>query len=436
MEEEGWSFFMNFCHKHISRGKCMVVTRDIKYVGVNDYRIDLFEGMYKVPNGMSYNSYVIMDEKIAIMDTVDEVFAEEWLKKLKMVLQNRKPDYLVVQHMEPDHSANITRLLEQYPEVILVASAKAFSMMKNYFGKDFAENRIVVTDKAELSLGKHTLKFITALMVHWPEVIMTYDMTDKVLFTADAFGKFGAVEEGSQMEDLGESEVSYVEKATEEKIEAYENWLDEARRYYFGIVGKYGVSVQKVLEKIKDWEIQMLCPLHGPVITKDLERYVKIYDIWSSYQAEEEGILIAYTSIYGNTKKAVKMLAETLKGMDCPKVVVIDLARCDMSYAVAEAFRYSKLVLATTTYNVGIFPFVREFIDWLVERNFSNRMVAFMENGSWMPVAAKLMREKMDKCKDIVFAENSVKIWSSLDEESLVQLELLVSELCKEYLEQ
>ena len=414
----------------------MKITNDIKYLGVNDHKVDLFEGQYVVPNGMSYNSYAIIDEKIAIMDTVDEFFADEWLEKIKMVLKNRKPDYLIVQHMEPDHSANIMNLLEQYPEVILVASAKAFSMMKNYFGKDFSENRIVVTDKAELSLGKHTLKFITALMVHWPEVIMTYDMTDKVLFTADAFGKFGAVEESSLMENLGENVMLHVAKETGEQLDAYEKWLDEARRYYFGIVGKYGVSVQKVLEKIKDWEIQMLCPLHGPVIAKELERYVKIYDIWSSYQPEEEGILIAYTSIYGNTKKAAKMLAETLKGMDCPKVVVIDLARCDMSYAVAEAFRYSKLVLAATTYNVGIFPFVREYIDWLVERNFSNRMVAFMENGSWMPVAAKLMREKMDKCKDIVFAENTVKIWSSLNEESLVQLELLVSELCKEYLEQ
>lgn len=387
----------------------MRVTSDIHYVGVNDYSIDLFEGMYKVPDGISYNSYVILDEKIAIMDTVDAAFTDEWLGKVNAVLNGCKPDYLIVQHMEPDHSSSIMWLLKQYPEICIVASAKAFTMMKNYFGTDFSKNRIEVTDGDELNLGKHTLKFITALMVHWPEVIMTYDSTDKVVFTADAFGKFG----------VGDEE-----------------WMDEARRYYFGIVGKYGVSVQKVLGKIADWDIKMICPLHGSVLSEDVGYYVKTYDTWSRYQPEEEGIMIAYTSIYGNTKKAVQVLADTLKGMGCPKVVVMDLARCDMSRAVAEAFRYSKLVLATTTYNVGIFPYMREFIDWLVERNFGNRMVAFVENGSWMPVAAKLMQEKLDKCKDIIFTENSVKILSALNEESMVQLELLGNELCKEYLEQ
>lgn len=389
----------------------MTVTSDIKYVGVNDYAIDLFEGMYQVPHGMSYNSYVILDDKIAIMDTVDAAFTDEWMGNLKKELDGRKPDYLIVQHMEPDHSANILNLLEHYPETVIVASAKAFTMMQNYFGNDFAEKRIVVSDGDELCLGKHKLKFVTALMVHWPEVIMTYDSTDKVLFTADGFGKFGA-------------------------LDAKEEWIDEARRYYFGIVGKYGVSVQKVLGKIAKWEIRMICPLHGPVLSENISYYVDTYNTWSSYQPEEEGILIAYTSIYGNTKRAVRILADKLKDMGCPKVVLRDLARCDMSEAVAQAFCYSKLVLATTTYNVGIFPFMREFIDWLTERNFSNRTVAFVENGSWMPVAAKLMQEKLEKSKEITFAENSVKILSALNEESLVQLELLANELCKEYLEQ
>lgn len=389
----------------------MNITGDIKYIGVNDHTIDLFEGMYVVPNGMSYNSYVIMDEKIAIMDTVDAAFKDEWLRKLKKELDGRIPDYLIVQHMEPDHSANILNLLEYYPEIEIVASTKAFTMMKNYFGNDFSEKRIVVTDGDELCLGKHKLKFVTALMVHWPEVIMTYDSTDKVLFTADGFGKFGA-------------------------FDVKEEWTDEARRYYFGIVGKYGVSVQKVLEKIADLDIRIICPLHGPVLSENIEYYVETYNTWSRYQPEEEGVLIAYTSIYGNTKKAVQLLADKLKDMGCPRVVLKDLARCDMSEAVAQAFRYSKLVLATTTYNVGIFPFMREFIDWVTERNFSNRTVAFVENGSWMPVAAKLMQERLEKSKEIVFAENSVKILSALNEESLVQLELLANELCKEYLEQ
>lgn len=405
----------------------MTITRDIKYVGVNDHSIDLFEGMYRVPHGIAYNSYVILDEKIAIMDTVDAAFADEWLGKLKEVLQERLPDYLIVQHMEPDHSANILKLLTQYPEVAVVASAKAFTMMKNYFGRDFSENRMVVSDGDELCLGTHTLKFVTALMVHWPEVIMTYDSTDKVLFSADGFGKFGALDEEKEHTD-NEGKFGI--------LNAKEEWTDEARRYYFGIVGKYGASVQKVLEKIAGWDIQMICALHGPVLSKDIGYYVETYNTWSRYQPEEEGVLIAYTSIYGNTRKAVEILAHKLKEMGCPKVVVCDLARCDMSEAVSEAFRYSKLVLATTTYNVGIFPFMREFIDWLTERNFSNRMVAFVENGSWMPVAAKLMQEKLEKCKGITFAENTVKIMSALDEESLVQLELLANELCKEYLEQ
>lgn len=389
----------------------MNITGDIKYIGVNDHTIDLFEGMYVVPNGMSYNSYVIMDEKIAIMDTVDAAFKDEWLRKLKKELDGRIPDYLIVQHMEPDHSANILNLLEHYPQIEIVASTKAFTMTKNYFGNDFSEKRIVVSDGDELCLGKHKLKFVTALMVHWPEVIMTYDSTDKVLFTADGFGKFGA-------------------------FDVKEEWTDEARRYYFGIVGKYGVSVQKVLEKIAGLDIRIICPLHGPVLSENIEYYVETYNTWSRYQPEEEGVLIAYTSIYGNTKKAVQLLADKLKDMGCPRVVLKDLARCDMSEAVAQAFRYSKLVLATTTYNVGIFPFMREFIDWLTERNFSNRTVAFVENGSWMPVAAKLMQERLEKSKEIVFAENSVKILSALNEESLVQLELLANELCKEYLEQ
>lgn len=389
----------------------MTVTGDIKNIGVNDYSIDLFEGMYAVPKGIAYNSYVILDEKIAVMDTVDAAFSDEWLEKLEKVLAGRKPDYLIVQHMEPDHSANILNFMEMYPETTLVASVKAFTMMKNYFGTDFSERGMIVSDGDELALGKHTLKFVTALMVHWPEVIMTYDSTDKVLFSADGFGKFGA-------------------------LDAAEDWTDEARRYYFGIVGKYGVSVQKLLGKVADLDIQIICPLHGPVLSENIGYYVEKYNTWSSYQPEKEGVLIAYTSVYGNTKKAVSLLADKLKEMGCPSVVVKDLARCDMSEAVAEAFRYSKLVLATTTYNVGIFPFMREFIDWLTERNFSNRMVAFVENGSWMPVAAKLMQEKLEKSKEITFAENSVKILSALNEESSVQLELLANELCKEYLEQ
>lgn len=388
----------------------MIITSDIKYIGVDDYTIDLFEGMYPVENGMSYNSYLIIDEKIAVMDTVDAGFTVPWLRNIQNVLGKRKPDYLIIQHMEPDHSANIMNFVEKYPETTLVASAKAFSMMKHFFGRNFEDKGLVVSDGDVLSLGKHELEFVTALMVHWPEVIMTYDRTEKVFFSADAFGKFGA-------------------------LHAEETWIDEARRYYFGIVGKYGASVQKVLGKIAEKDIRKICPLHGPVLDEQVDRYIKTYDTWSKYEPEEEGILIAYTSVYGNTKKAVKCLEKKLLDMGCPNVVVMDLARCDMSRAVAEAFRYSKLVLATTTYNVGIFPFMREYIEWLTERNFSNRMVALIENGSWMPVAVKLMREMLEKSKGLTFAENSVKILSAMNEENLVQMELLANELCKEYLE-
>lgn len=385
----------------------MTITSDIHYIGVNDSTIDLFEGMYKVPNGMAYNSYVILDEKIAIMDTVDAGFTVQWLRNVQEILGKRKPDYLIVQHMEPDHSANIKNFMEKYPDTALVASAKAFEMMKNFFGRDLTDNRIVVSDRDILSLGKHKLVFLSALMVHWPEVIVTYDSTDKVLFSADGFGKFGT-------------------------LDTQEEWLDEARRYYIGIVGKYGISVQKLLKKISNLDIQMICPLHGPVLSENIGYYVEQYNTWSGYQPEEEGILIAYTSIYGNTKKAVLLLQEELLERGCQKVIVRDLARCDMSEAVAEAFRYSKLVLATTTYNVGLFPFMREFINWLTERNFANRTVAFIENGSWMPIAAQLMQEKLENSKGIVFAENSVKILSSLSGENILQLEMLADELCKE----
>lgn len=384
----------------------MKISEDIKYIGVNDHQIDLFEGMYKVPNGMAYNSYMIMDEKIAIMDTVDEGFTYEWFANMEKILGNRTPDYLIVHHMEPDHSANIVNLLKRYPEIVLVASEKAFVMMNHFFGSDFTGNRIVVSDGDMLSLGKHKLMFASALMVHWPEVIVTYDSTDKVLFSADGFGKFGA-------------------------LDIEEEWAPEARRYYIGIVGKYGIPVQKLLAKLSDWDIRMICPLHGPVLSENIEYYVELYNTWSSYQPEDEGILIAYTSIYGNTKKAVRYLEEKIKEKGCQKVVVRDLSRCDMSEAVAEAFRYSKLVLATTTYNTMIFPFMREFISWLIERNYCNRMVAFIENGSWMPTAVKQMQKMLESSKGIVFAETSVKIMSALDKESFEQIEQLAEELCK-----
>ncbi|MBQ9860003.1 MAG: flavin reductase [Clostridia bacterium] len=389
----------------------MVITSDIKYIGVNDHAIDLFEGQYVVPNGMSYNSYVILDDKIAVMDTVDAAFTHEWLDNLQNALGGRSPDYLIVQHMEPDHSANITNFAKAYPAAKIVASAKAFTMMKNFFGTDFAERQMVVGEGDTLSLGKHQLSFITAPMVHWPEVLVTYDSTDKVLFSADGFGKFGA-------------------------LDVEEDWACEARRYYIGIVGKYGVQVQNLLKKAADLDIRTICPLHGPVLSDNLAYYINLYNTWSSYQPEEEGVVIAYTSVYGNTKKAVMQLAEKLRMGGCPKVVVNDLARCDMAEAVEDAFRYSKLVLATTTYNADIFPFMREFINHLTERGYSNRTVAFIENGSWAPLAAKVMRGMLETSKNLIYADTTVKILSALNEESSAQLEALAQELCREYLAQ
>ena len=389
----------------------MVITKDIRYVGVNDHKIDLFEGQYVVPNGMSYNSYVILDEKIAVMDTVDVNFTHEWLDNLQEALGGRQPDYLIVQHMEPDHSANVANFVKAYPNARIVSSAKAFTMMKNFFGTDFADRQIVVGEGDTLSLGKHELTFVTAPMVHWPEVIVTYDSTDKVLFSADGFGKFGA-------------------------LDVEEDWACEARRYYIGIVGKYGAQVQNLLKKAATLDIQTICPLHGPVLTENLGYYLGLYNTWSSYQPEEEGIVIAYTSVYGNTKKAVLQLAEKLKANGCPKVVINDLARCDMAEAVEDAFRYSKLVLATTTYNAEIFPFMREFIHHLTERNYSNRTVALIENGSWAPLAAKVMRGMLENCKNLTFTDTTVKIMSALNEESAAQLDTLVEELCREYLAQ
>ena len=381
----------------------MNITKDIKYIGVNDHKIDLFEGQYIVPNGMSYNSYIIMDEKTAVMDSVDGNFTQEWLDNIAKALDGKAPDYLVVHHMEPDHSASIFDFANTYPQAEIVASSKAFAMMKNFFGTDFSERQIVVNEGSKLSLGRHELSFVTAPMVHWPEVIMTYDSTDKVLFSADAFGKFGA-------------------------LDVEEDWACEARRYYIGIVGKYGSQVQAILRKAAKLDIEKICPLHGPVLSENLGYYINLYNIWSSYQPEEEGVVIAYTSIYGNTKKAVMMLAEKLQAKGC-KVVVNDLARCDWAEAVEDAFRYSKLVLATTTYNADIFPFMRQFIEHLTERGYQNRTVAFMENGSWAPVATKIMKGMLEKSKDLVMAENTVKIMSALSEESTAQLNALAEEL-------
>lgn len=387
----------------------MTITKDIRYIGVNDHKVDLFEGQYVVPNGMAYNSYVILDEKIAVMDTVDKNFTHEWLDNLQKALDGRKPDFLVVQHMEPDHSANIDKFLALYPEAVVVASAKAFAMMKNFFGTDYADRRIVVGEGDTLSLGKHTLAFVTAPMVHWPEVIVTYDAYDKVLFSADGFGKFGA-------------------------LDVEEDWACEARRYYIGIVGKYGPQVQALLKKAATLDIQIIAPLHGPVLTEDLGYYLNLYDIWSSYRVESEGIVIAYTSVYGNTKAAVELLAQKLREKGCPKVVVNDLARCDMAEAVEDAFRYGKLVLATTTYNADIFPFMKEFIHHLTERNFQNRTIALMENGSWAPMAAKVMRKMFEGSKNLTFTDTTVKILSALSDDSKAQIEAMAEELCKEYL--
>ncbi len=387
----------------------MKITNDIKYIGVNDHKIDLFEGQYVVPNGMSYNSYLILDEKIAVMDTVDASFTHEWLDNLDNALSGKSPDYLIVQHMEPDHSANIANFMKTYPNAQIVSSQKAFNMMKQFFGTDFSDKQIIVKEGDTLSLGKHTLAFVGAPMVHWPEVIVTYDTYDKVLFSADGFGKFGA-------------------------LDVEEDWACEARRYYIGIVGKYGAQVQALLKKAATLDIQIICPLHGPILTENLGYYINLYNIWSSYQPESEGIVIAYTSVYGNTKKAVIMLEEKLRSMGCPKVVVHDLARCDMAEAVEDAFRYDKLVLATTTYNAEIFPFMREFINHLTERNFSNRTVAFMENGSWAPMAHKVMKDMLEKQKNLTYTENNVRIMSALNEESALQLENMANELCKDYL--
>ncbi|MBE6995841.1 MAG: MBL fold metallo-hydrolase [Ruminococcaceae bacterium] len=384
----------------------MVISDTIKYVGVNDHEIDLFEGQYVVPNGMAYNSYAILDEKIAIMDSVDAHFTQEWFANIDQALDGRKPDYLVVQHMEPDHSGSIHRFVENYPEAKIVASARAFVMMKNFFGTDFADRQVVVGENDTLCLGSRTLTFITAAMVHWPEVIMTYDSQDKVLFSADGFGKFGA-------------------------LDVEEDWACEARRYYIGIVGKYGVPVQAVLKKAAGLDIQTICPLHGPVLTENLGYYLDLYNIWSSYAVEEEGVVIAYTSVYGNTKKAVELLAEQLRAKGV-KVVVNDLARCDMAEAVEDAFRYSKLVLATTTYNGDIFPFMRTFIDHLTERNYSNRTVAFIENGSWAPAAARIMKGMLEKSKNLTYTAAGVKIVSALNEASTAQLTALAEELCGE----
>jgi len=384
----------------------MFITDSIKYIGVNDHAVDLFEGQYVVPNGMSYNSYAIMDEKIAVMDTVDAHFTAEWLDKIRSTLGDRTPDYLVIQHMEPDHAASIPAFAAAYPDAVIVSSSKAFAMMKAFFGTDYAERQLVVGEDSTLSLGAHTLTFVTAPMVHWPEVIVTYDSADKVLFSADGFGKFGA-------------------------LDVDEPWADEARRYFIGIVGKYGAQVQALLKKAGGLDIQTICPLHGPVLKENLGYYLGLYNTWSGYQPEEEGIVIAYTSVYGNTKKAVELLAEKLNAAGAKNMVVYDLARCDMPQAVADAFRYSKLVLATTTYNADIFPFMRTFIDHLTERNFQNRTVAFIENGSWAPMAAKVMKGMLEKSKNLTYTDTTVKIMSGLSAESVAQIDSLAAELVK-----
>jgi len=386
----------------------MYITDDIRYIGVNDHSVDLFEGQYPVPNGVAYNSYVILDEKIAVMDTVDGNFTHQWLDNLSAVLAGRKPDYLIVQHMEPDHAANVDTFLKLYPSATVVASAKAFSMMLGFFGTDYADRRLIVGEGDTLALGKHVLTFVTAPMVHWPEVIVTYDSHDKVLFSADGFGKFGA-------------------------LDVEEPWEDEARRYYIGIVGKYGPQVQALLKKAATLDIQKICPLHGPVLTENLGHYLNLYDIWSGYQVESEGIVIAYTSVYGNTRTAVELLAQRLKAKGAPKVVVHDLARCDMTQAVADAFRYGKLVLATTTYNADIFPFMKTYLHALTERCFQGRTVGLMENGSWAPMAAKIMKDILSGSKDLRFTDTTVRIRSALNDESRAGIEAMADELTMEY---
>ena len=389
----------------------MKITDTIKYVGVNDHKVDLFEGQYPVANGMAYNSYVILDEKIAVMDTVDANFTHEWLDNLEQVLDGRKPDYLIVQHMEPDHAANVANFLKVYPDTTVVANVKTFQMIYNFFGLTLEGQKLEVTNGGTLSLGNHQLTFVFAPMVHWPEVMVTYDSTDKVLFSADGFGKFGA-------------------------LDVEEDWDDEARRYFIGIVGKYGAQVQSLLKVAATLDIQIICPLHGPVLSEDLGHYIGLYDTWSSYTPEEEGIVIAYTSVYGHTKKAVDLLADKLRSKGCPKVVVYDLARDDMSLALSDAFRYSKLILATTTYNASIYPFMHDYISRLVEHNFQNRTVGLIENGSWAPLAAKVMREMMAKCKKINWLDTTVKILSAINQDNQDQLESMADELCKEYIAQ
>ena len=381
----------------------MKITNDVRYIGVNDKKIDLFEGQYPVPEGMAYNSYVIIDEHIAVFDTVDINFTDEWLGNLEAELDGRLPDYLIIQHMEPDHSASIAHFVDKYPKAKIVATSKAFAMMKGFFGNDFADRQIVAVENFKLSLGKHALTFITAPMVHWPEVMVTYDEYDKILFSADAFGKFGA-------------------------LDADEDWACEARRYYFGIVGKYGAQVQSLLKKVGGLDIKTICSLHGPVLTEDIGYYIGLYNTWSSYMPEENGVLIAYTSIYGNTKRAAEILAEKLRSLG-NKVVLTDLARCDVFEAVEDAFRYSKLVLATTTYNADIFPFMKQFIDHLTERNYSNRTVGLIENGSWAPMAAKKMREMLEKSKNITFTDTTVKIMSAINDDSITMIDSLAKEL-------
>ena len=389
----------------------MKITDTIRYAGVNDHQIDLFEGQYKVPNGMTYNSYVILDEKIAVMDTVDANFTHEWLDNLDRILEGRKPDYLIVQHMEPDHAANVANFLKVYPETTIVANAKTFTMIQNFFGLDLEGQKLEVTNGGTLNLGNHNLTFVFAPMVHWPEVMVTYDSTDKVLFSADGFGKFGA-------------------------LDVEEDWDDEARRYFIGIVGKYGPQVQKLLKVAAGLDIQIICPLHGPVLTENLGHYIGLYDTWSSYTPETEGIVIAYTSVYGHTKTAVELLADKLRSKGCPKVVVYDLARDDMSQALSDAFRYSKLVLATTTYNASIYPFMHDYITRLTEHNFQNRTVGIIENGSWAPLAAKVMKEMLSGCKKINWLDTTVKVLSAVNQENKDQLEAMANELCKEYIAQ
>ena len=384
----------------------MFVTEDIRYIGVNDHDVDLFEGQYTVENGMSYNSYVILDEKVAVMDTVDAHFGVEWLQNLETELNGRRPDYLVVQHMEPDHSANIAVFMETYPEAQIVSSAKAFVMMQQFFGTDFPERKVVVGEGSTLKLGHHTLTFVTAPMVHWPEVIVTYDSTDKVLFSADGFGKFGA-------------------------LDVEEDWADEARRYYIGIVGKYGAQVQALLKKAAALDIAIICPLHGPVLNENLGYYLDKYNTWSSYAVEDEGVVIAYTSIYGHTKEAVEELAEKLNQRGCPNVVVADLARCDMAEVVADAFRYSKLVLATTTYNATIFPYMQSFIDHLTARNYQGRTVGMIENGAWAPMAAKVMKKMLETSKNLTYTDTTVTVKCALNDASRAQIDALADELCK-----